>query len=186
MCEHLRYTREIPEHAPFLFRHEAQTGCLRVFPVIKITVARRVFVTRIYCGLSVKMYTCKMMHCTRKLFLCVCGRQNQKKKTPIWAPWLTMPFHGAVYKAWDLPCISVVNSDITLEYWSDELINAVFDSPVCIPVPLEWDTLLLLPGCSHQSTQTDNETCWCVDHQHQHRCSRSHQHSVTWRMEIFK
>ena len=37
-----RYTPEIQEPAPSLFRHGAQIGGLRVFPVIKITVVRQV------------------------------------------------------------------------------------------------------------------------------------------------
>ena len=37
-----KYTREIPESAPFLYRHGAQIGGLRVFHIIKITVIRQV------------------------------------------------------------------------------------------------------------------------------------------------
>ena len=47
-----RYTREIPEPAPFLSRHGAQIGVFGFFPAIKITVIHQV---RMYCGLSLKI-----------------------------------------------------------------------------------------------------------------------------------
>ena len=51
-----RYTKEIPEPAPFLFHHGAQIWGLRVFPVIKITVVRQVPMSPcIYCDLGVKI-----------------------------------------------------------------------------------------------------------------------------------
>ena len=39
-----RYTREIPEPAPFLSEHGAQIGGVRVFPVIKITMDRQMHI----------------------------------------------------------------------------------------------------------------------------------------------
>ena len=43
-----RYTREIPEPAPFLSQHGAQIGGLRVFSVIKITMIRQVCICHLH------------------------------------------------------------------------------------------------------------------------------------------
>ena len=67
---------------PFLSPHGAQTGGIRVFPVIKIAIVCQV---RIYCSLSVKINMREMPHCawrSWKYFVCVCfhvcGRQKPK------------------------------------------------------------------------------------------------------------
>ena len=41
------------------------------------------------------------------VYFCVCGQQNPKRP-PNWAPWLTTPLHWVVWEVWDLWCISVV------------------------------------------------------------------------------
>ena len=62
-----RHTREIPEPAPFLSRHGAQIGGIRVFPTIKITVIHQVR--------SERENTCETLHGAedhrRILFACV-------------------------------------------------------------------------------------------------------------------
>ena len=72
-----RYTREIPEPAPFLSWHGTQIGGIRVFPTIKTTAICQV---RMYCSRSVKINTCEMPHgvqrsWTRFVWVCfhVCG-----------------------------------------------------------------------------------------------------------------
>ena len=54
-----RYRPEIPEPAPFLFRHGAKIGGSLVFPVTKITVIRQM---HMYCGLSVIINTRETPH----------------------------------------------------------------------------------------------------------------------------
>ena len=54
-----KYTREIPEPAPFLSWHGSQIGSIRVFPTIKITMIRQV---RMYWSLTVKINTREMPH----------------------------------------------------------------------------------------------------------------------------
>ena len=67
-----------------------------------------------YCGLSVKVNTCKMPHGSAKIVDAFCLRvfprvwSAKKRIPPIWASWLTTPLHRAVYEVWVLPCISVV------------------------------------------------------------------------------
>ena len=87
-----RYTMEILEPAPFLFRHGAQIGGLQVFSRNQNNSGSSgVYVTCIYWGLSVKINMRKMPHSTQgswvHLFcicICVCGRQNPK--TPNLSP----------------------------------------------------------------------------------------------------
>ena len=86
-----RYTREIPEPAPFLSQHGVQIGGTQVFPVIRISGSSGAYITCIYCGLSRKMNTRKTPHdrwrsWTHLLCICfwVCGRQK---------PQLTMPWY---------------------------------------------------------------------------------------------
>ena len=102
LCSTHSYTREIPEPAPFLSWHAGKIGGLQVFPVIKITMVRQVHITYIkyICGLRVKKTICVV------LFLRVWSVKT--RRPPIWAQQLRMPLHRAVYKVWNLPCISVV------------------------------------------------------------------------------
>ena len=83
-----RYTREIPEPAPFLLRHGAQIRGIQIFPTIKITAVRQgAYVLRTECeDKRVKCRTaCKV--CGRILFAfvfaCVVGK---KQKTPNLSP----------------------------------------------------------------------------------------------------
>ena len=90
-CKH-RYTREIPEPAPFLSRHGAQIGGVRVFSVIKIIVVRQVHISpasTAVCGLKINM--CKMPHGARRLWthlfcICFCVCDWQKPKDPQFDP----------------------------------------------------------------------------------------------------
>ena len=114
ICMHHRYTREIPEPAPFLSQHGAQIGGLWGFyRNWNNRGSSGACVTCINCGLSVKINTRKMphgalrswTHFVLRLFLRVWSAKTQRP--PIWAPWLTRPLHMAVYEVWDLPCFSV-------------------------------------------------------------------------------
>ena len=86
-----RYTREIPEPAPFLPRHGAQIGGIQVFPTIKIIVIHQV---HIYCCLSVKINARETPHGAQRSwtnFVCVCFRMcgrtgRQKPKYPQFEP----------------------------------------------------------------------------------------------------
>ena len=83
---HCSYTREILESAPFLSRHGAQIGGIRVFPSIKINVICQV---RMSYGLSVKI-SMREISWTHFVCMCfsmcfpVCGRQ--KPENPQFEP----------------------------------------------------------------------------------------------------
>ena len=74
-----RYTREIPESAPFSSGHGAHIGSIGVFPVIKITVVRQVRMSPV----SSAVWAWRKTHvedrgriCFAFVFVCVCGRQK--------------------------------------------------------------------------------------------------------------
>ena len=102
---HHRYTREIPEPAPFLSRLGAKIEGFWVFPVIKITCLSGAYVTCIYCAPSVKINMHKTPHGTQRswthLFLTAWSTKTQRPV--IRDPCLTTPLHRAVYVVWDLP-----------------------------------------------------------------------------------
>ena len=95
-------------------------GVLRVFLKSKEPWFVRCVVTCIYCGLYVKINKCKtpfgmqrswsVLHLFLRVWLAKLWRP------PIWAPWLTTPIGhwGAVYKVWDLPCMSVNKTEVNL------------------------------------------------------------------------
>ena len=81
-CSLHRYSRETPKPAPFLSRHGAQIGGIRVFPRVIFTVVRQV---RMYCSLTMKINPLKTSHERRRswtafrlLCFCMCGRQKPK------------------------------------------------------------------------------------------------------------
>ena len=65
-----RYTREIPEPAPSLYRHGAQIGGLRVFPVIKITMVHQVHMSP--ASTAVWAWTCVKLRTASKDSGCIC------------------------------------------------------------------------------------------------------------------
>ena len=98
----------MPEPAPFLGSNWGSSGFSRNRNNRGSSGA---YVTYIYCSWSVKLNTCETQHKIVDAFVlhffCVCGWE--KPEDPLFeVPRLTMPLHGVVYKAWDLPCISVV------------------------------------------------------------------------------
>ena len=119
LCQHNihRYTREIPEPAPFLSRHGAQIGGCQVLPVIKITVVCQICMSptsTAVCG--VKISTRKMPHgargsWTHLICICFCAYGQQNPEDPQFEPMADNAIRqGGTYEAWDLPCISVVTS----------------------------------------------------------------------------
>ena len=82
---HHRYTREIPEPAPFLSWHGAQIGVFGFFRNQNNLGSSGAYVTCIYWGLSMKINVCKTLHGTRRLwthlfcvcFLCVWSARNK-------------------------------------------------------------------------------------------------------------
>ena len=103
---HHRYTPEIPEPAPSLFRHGAQIGSLLSFSCNqKNRGSSDAYATCIYHGPRVKINMCKMLHGVQRSWahffwvcFCVCGHQKTRRP-PIWAPWLTTPLHGVVWRS---------------------------------------------------------------------------------------
>ena len=95
-----RCTWEIPEPAPSLFQHGAQIGGSLGFSRNQNNRGLSGgYVTCIYCGLSVKMNMCKMLHGAQRswmhLYCIICFCVVAKNpKTPIWTPWLTTPLNG--------------------------------------------------------------------------------------------
>ena len=86
---HLRYTREIPEPASFLFLHGAQIGGLQVFPNQNNQCSSGAYVTCIYCGLSMKIYHAYNTAQRAKIvdtFVCVWGGVGRNPKTPDLSP----------------------------------------------------------------------------------------------------
>ena len=106
-----RYTREIPEPAPFLSRHGAQNWASLGFSCDQNN--RDLSGAYATCDLNVKIFTRKTLHGTPRLWthllcicFCVCGQQKPEHPnvSPLADNALTL---GGI--VWDLPCISVVS-----------------------------------------------------------------------------
>ena len=69
-----------------------------------------------YCGLSMKINMRKTLHSAQRSWMhlfcvcfCLCGLKTGRPQ--IWALWLMMPLHRAVYEVWDRPCLSVCGAN---------------------------------------------------------------------------
>ena len=73
----------MPEPAPFLSRHGAQIWGLWIFPVIEITVVRRVRMSPTSsCSLNMKINTSKTLHGVRRSWTHLFLRVGKNWKTP--------------------------------------------------------------------------------------------------------
>ena len=73
-----------------------------------------VYATCIYCDLSMKVSTGKTSHGTQRLWthslcICFCLWSTKTWRYPIWAPLLTTPLHGVVYKVWELSVTTITS-----------------------------------------------------------------------------
>ena len=75
-----RYTREIPEPAPFLSWHGTQIGVSSGSRNHNYHSSCGVYVTCIYCGLSMKINTRKTPHGWGTHLLCICFRLCGRQK----------------------------------------------------------------------------------------------------------
>ena len=114
LCLYHRYTREIPQPAPFLSWHGAQWGSLGFSCNQNNRGLSGAYVACIYCGLSVKVNTRKMPHGMQKLwtyllclfFACVVSKNP---KTPNSSPMTDDDIAlGGIQGLGSLPCISAV------------------------------------------------------------------------------